>query len=216
MKKTLQKRLEQFKKTRRSIPPEYPAARGGKPFKLDGSSTRLTWMEDLSGHFRNVTDAHRVIKLGHTGWYLDSFQSETAHGIVLQLPARDGKPVWLHGVADPYNSNSGMVALEAHEWTDVKEDAARWSDRMAEIYAEVSREADSKDQAERQIETARERIAALREDLLSTIRDTRTSLNLKPKVCEAVRIRIKAMHVEMNECRRRIVILTDSPWLSVK
>lgn len=186
--------------------------RGGQPFKIDGSSTELTWCEDLAGYFREVGEAHKVVNLSHTGWYVDIHQDETCHGIVLQLPARDGKPVYLYGVADPWNANCGMVALSMNEWTDDKEEAARWADQMAEYYAESAREDDLKQRAEIEIEESQDRIKEIRTEVHEIIDDMRPHLQLPAtKICSVVKEKIRDLLRERHSLYRRIEKLSDDP-----
>lgn len=42
--------------------------------------------------------------IDHQGWYLDmDIQDKVARGVVLRLPARDRKPMYVPAVKDPYN-----------------------------------------------------------------------------------------------------------------
>lgn len=186
----------------------------GEPFTLKGSSTELRFVENLSGYFRNVTPAHEIVSLKHTGWYVDNFQSETCHGLVMQIPGRDGTPRYLYGVNDPWNSNSGMVAWRTHEWTGSKEDAARWADSMAEHYAEICREDDAKFQAEQQIEEKRNRIVEIRTELRKLAADIRQS-KVVGSVCDALRGSIQALREESHECHQEIEKLKNNPWEAV-
>lgn len=185
---------------------------GGPSFTLKGSSTELRFVENLSGHFRNVTPAHEALpSIRHRGWYVDSFQSETCHGLVMQIPGRDGTPRYLYGVSDPWNSNTGMVAWRTHEWADNKEDAARWADSMAETYAEICREDDIQQRAEQQIEEHQERIVEIRTELRKLAADIRQS-KVVGSVCDALKASIRALREESHECHREIVKLKDKPW----
>jgi len=188
---------------------------GGAPWQIDKRGTEFRWVENLSHYFRNITPSHDIIKLNHTGWFTDNDNNETCHGLVLQLPARDGKEIYLCGVNDPNNDDAGFVAFRKCEWADNKEDAARWADRMAERYAESEREHDAKFHAEQDIEQARERIVAIRLDLRSLITSTRESV-LKPRVCEAVRDQMKSLREESHELWKEITERQDNYWSAVE
>ena len=189
---------------------------GGTPFKCDGSSTELRFVENLRGYFRNVTPAHDIIKLGYTGWYSDNFQDETCHGIVVQLPARNGEPVYLYGVNDPNNDNTGMIAWRKCEWTSDKEEAARWADDMAKYYAESNRESAAKEQAKVNIEEARERIVEIRTELRVLSAEVRSQRpHLTPPICTVIRRKMKQLRHESHKCWKRITKLEDNYWEAV-
>lgn len=99
---------------------------------------RYRWVENVTDGLRKVGDADDLVRLNHTGWYTDNWQDETVKGEVYQMPARDGKPVYIPAVNDPCNDD--CACLDFTSTTDDKEDAARWADSMAESWAERERE----------------------------------------------------------------------------
>lgn len=188
---------------------------GGDPWKIKGSSTELRYVENLTGYFRNVEKASDIIRMDHTGWYVDNFQDSTCHGIVVQLPARNGKPVYLYGVTDPWNKNTGMIAWRQSEWTDDKKEAARWADSQAEYYAEFCREDEARESAKAEIEEAKKRIKEIRIDRKAIMADVRQSGLLRPKICEAVRSQVQELMEESRTLYKRIKKLEDNYWDAV-
>ena len=199
---------------------------GGEPFNLKGSSTELRYVEDLGGHFRNVRPCHEIVRLEHTGWYVDQFQDKTCHGLVMQLPGRDGKPIYLYGVNDPWNKNTGMVAWRRCEWTDDQKEAARWADDMAKHYAETCREDNAKQQAEQDIEEARNQIKELRLEAKQLVREIKDHRRQNPKagalssfspaICSALKAQIKSLREESHELYKRITEREDNYWTAVE
>jgi hypothetical protein len=97
---------------------------------------RYRWVEHVSDGLRLVGLAHEVLehgtnRLNHTGWYCDDFQDELARGV--------------YGVADPYNPDCAV--LNFRDITDNLPDAIRYSDSMAERYAEAEREYQEQERA---------------------------------------------------------------------
>lgn len=180
----------------------------GAPWKMKGSSTELRFCDNLSGYFRNVRDTDDILSLKHHGWYVDQHQSETTKGIVVQIPGRDGKPIFLYGVTDPWNKHAGMIAWRASEWTDDEKDAARWADQQAEYYAEFCREDDAKQTAESDIEEAKGEIAQTREqlrELIESIRDNRErGVVLEAPLQKVITDEVKRLRKQMHNLWARI------------
>lgn len=98
----------------------------------DGKSP--IWYSHGGEQFRNERDANDVIRLSHTGWYTDSYQDETAVGIVASLP---------HGrfiAGYRWTSNDERVYFD-EVFTD-EEDAARMADEHARVFAENCRDSE--------------------------------------------------------------------------
>lgn len=149
---------------------------------------RYRCIENVSPDLRRVGDSDEIVRLRHTGWYMDNYQDETVHGAVYQLPARDGKPQYVPAYDDPYNPN--YAVLDFHSITDDKEDAARWADSMAEHCAEEAREYQAKDEAENRINEIAEEIQMLYSDFRDKSRQIRANCDaLKgiPVVRELIR-----------------------------
>src|SRR5690625_3984888 len=124
----------------------------GEGFKIAG--TLLHWCaspESLG--MRDCGDAHDIVRLDHTGWFVDTFQGETAKGAVYRW-GRFYIPV----IRDPYNNGPVMLAwgdrVACADGVDDQDtdnsalrEAARCADRITERYAEQSREHDTAWQA---------------------------------------------------------------------
>jgi hypothetical protein len=144
-------------------------------FKAEGSSDRYRWVENISSGLRKVGDAHEIVRsIHHTGWFLDDlFQDETVHGEVYQLPARDGKEQYVPAVNDPYNPDCACVDFSSI--TDDKEQAARWSDQMAEHWAEREREYQAKERIKQRLEEIEEEIKSEYTDFRRISREIRAN-----------------------------------------
>ena len=125
-------------------------------YNPESKENHYRWVEHISDGLREVDEASKIIRLDHTGWFVDNFQDETVHGIVYRLPARDGKEQFAPAVNDPWNQDCALV--DFHSITDDKEDAARWADSMAERYAEKEREFQAEESAKMRIEDINEEI----------------------------------------------------------
>lgn len=115
----------------------------------------------------------RIVARSKTGWYCDSFQDLTCHGVVVQLPAKKGRSVLLSGFlyddddddyiqlrvdqfetahGDDYEQKPGGVGFD---------EAMKDAERYAEQAAEWDREEADKYEAEQQIEEKKESICGL-------------------------------------------------------
>lgn len=179
---------------------------GGAAFEV-GSDT-CKWCENLTGYFRNVTDAHDLIRLGHTGWYVDIRNDETTKGQVLQLPARHGKTLFMAACTDPCNANTGIVELCLY---DDKDTAARGADQLAERYGEDCREDDLKSHAEAHIEELKQEITDTRTHIKELVAGLRES-KLAKVVCDEMRSTIRKLRSTVRSKKARIERITDEPW----
>lgn len=94
------------------------------------------WRDIGSAYDIARRDGSRAID--HQGWYLDStFQDETCAGYVLQLPARNGVPLYVPGISDTASDGVTFWPLDRYESPI---EAAIASDGYAERYAERERE----------------------------------------------------------------------------
>jgi hypothetical protein len=178
---------------------------------------RWRTVENASRGLRIVGACHDVLKsegrrMDHTGWHLDPWgDGELAVGYVLQLPGADRAPVYVAAVADPFNDDAYIV--DFHERTSDKCEAARWSDSMAERYAEAERDYQTKDAAERRAEESREEIAAARATHTALARDLRTAGHaLPPSTRETVRLRMADLLASVRAARKCIATLSDNPY----
>lgn len=166
----------------------YSSRWGGEPWKLDKYTNTHTYgrfHEDPEVPFLRVGLAHEIVRLRHTGWYVDQHQDETTKGIVFRLVGKRG---WIAATTDPWNCDKdghGPVIVEVRPngqpyIYDSPEEAARNADKFAERYSEVCREDDEKqsaiqdkegaiEESEKAIETYREKVR----ELVEAIRDSK-------------------------------------------
>lgn len=160
--------MRESRRRRRWAVPGPSASWGGAPFE------GMRWHESPDVPFRFVGLARNLIRLRHTGWYMDpDGWGELARGVVYRLPHGRG---YLAGIADPYQSDDdgrGPALLECgrsgyilrRDVYDTAEDAARMADELARLYAE--RECEYQERERRKI--AAEEAAAEIEELLTEI-----------------------------------------------
>ncbi len=114
------------------------------------SGDKYRWVENVGKGLRFVDRADKIVRIDHTGWYVDNWQDETVHGEVWQLPARNGEPQYVPSVNDPWNNDSSSI--DFYSVTSNKEDCARTADQMAKNWAEREREYQAKQDAENRLE----------------------------------------------------------------
>ena len=177
---------------------------------------RLRWIEEPTWRFSGTS--HDIAKelswnpcAYATGWYThhDDYD-ETTSGVVYQLPARKGVPQYVAGYSDP---NGNGVCLSFDQLFDDKMEAARAADRLAERYAEESREYDEAWQAgDHYADLARE-VATLRKEALELIQEAKqaagTMRNAFPALCSAIRASIQGALAEIRELREKRAKLLD-------
>lgn len=138
-----------------------------------GRGERGELCRDSFDGWRVVGDAHEVIRLDYTGWYMDVDRFSLAVGVVVQLPARTrGVPRYFPAVR--YTDSDG-VTIFTREETDDKDTAARWADQNAERIAERERDYQEawreKEDARELIEEARERLDTARATVRAAARE---------------------------------------------
>lgn len=202
----------------------FPAAVGGI-WTREGSGSRFNPIagkysapvcyldSEEAGNLRWVNNAHEILPRSvERGWYVDGFQSETTQGVVYRLPG--GR--FIAGASDPWNCDKagrGPCFIARDVFND-PEDAARFADRLAEQYGEFCREDDANQQAESQIEDAKDSIGQMREEIRSLVAGIRES-SLSPAICERLRKDIRNLRADMAKRWERIRLLTREPWQSV-
>lgn len=163
--------------------------------------------------------AHDIIRLDHTGWYVDGYQDDTLRGEVMRLRLSRGTyyiPITIctgwDGVTY-YLADAILVPRgsdeDAHE--EAKREAAREADENARIEAEHSREDWEKDQADQMTEEARDEIHALNKEALAIIQQVKGQ-TFPPAICQAVRDRISGILSERRKLFQRIHTLATAPW----
>lgn len=90
------------------------------------------WYSHAGEQFRNERFCDDVARIGHTGWFTDTFHDEKARGIVARLP---------HGrFIAGYHWSSNDERVYFPEVYDDETEAARAADSHAEAFAESARE----------------------------------------------------------------------------
>lgn len=175
---------------------------------------RRYYIDSWPAGWREIGDAHQVTSMKHTGWYADNFQEELIRGFVLQLPARDGKEIYIPGT---YCTGWEGVTLYPNDWDHDKTDAARSADSYAEIEAEAAREDNAQFQAEQEIEQCRETIGKLRKSMLDLILEIKhAKRNFSPMVCAALTDHLRRQWNQRQKAFKRIDALEDNYWLAVQ
>jgi hypothetical protein len=158
----------------------------GAPFQCASEPCR--WVEkpaDYGLRFVGFADDVAARSIRHTGWFVGDECGEKARGVVFQLPARNGSPVFVAGIADPYNDGPAIVAFT--HTTDDATTAAIWADQIAESYADEERDNQRVTSARIRFDELADNVAQVRKCSLSLIREIKQSGTLRPAVCAALR-----------------------------
>lgn len=192
---SLLSRLAMKKAGRYKSPFRKGAIWGGTPHKSGGCWLR--WSETPDDWSELKGRADEIIRLDHTGWFVDSYQSESQSGIVREVKTAKG-PRYLACISDPWNGDkkgNGPCRIECREngspvWYDCEREAARNADNAAEASAEEMREwseqADERQQAEETADEMQTAIKTARKEARELIAGIRQS-TLAPSLCERMR-----------------------------
>ena len=186
-----------------------PAAR------LDGSRRTIRVIENASDGLRLVAQPdRRAFRDGLDGYYVDNFQDSVTVPAVLRLPsAPDGAARLLAATSDPWNDDMYLVDTDIE--TDER-DAWHSAVSLAEHYAESCREDDAKQQAEQQIDDARDEIKSARADYHKLAGELRSlDKALPPGLCAAIRKQIAGHRAAVRGAVKSIRRLTAEPWTAV-
>jgi hypothetical protein len=177
----------------------------------------------------------------HTGWFVNSFEDETAYGIVIsvRIPRKRAgldkvaadesgtftRVRFVEGVRDSWGNC--FLSRKSSDLHDDERDAAASADSEAESHAEECREGDAKYQAEREIEEAREEIKSTRAEVLAILHERKTinQTNLfedrtfrreVSAVCRAIRSQVSALLARVSKLRARVETLEGNYWAAVE
>lgn len=183
-------------------------------FQLEGSWRTVRWIENASDGLRLVARPERGFRDGITGWYVDNFQDSVTVPAVLRLPsAPDGTARLLAATSDPWNPDHYLVDTDIE--TDER-DAWHSAVSLAEHYAESCREDDAEQQAEMQIDDARDEIKSARADCHKLAAELRSlDKALPPGLCAAIRREIASHRATVRGAVKSIRRLTAEPWTAV-
>jgi hypothetical protein len=184
---------------------------GGRAFTVGAYS--LVWVERPEYHgMRDCGDAHKLTRLGHTGWYIDSEGRETATPCVY----RWGR-FYIPAIRDPHNTGPVMLAWEdrvlCRDASDEQDsdnttlrDCARAADGAAEAYGENCREYSDAWEAGSQYAREGEEMQTLRKEARELIADMRKAQDFKdatPTICRTLRSAVSGLLAQIQECREK-------------
>lgn len=190
--------------------PDYTGPKTDRPYYLD-SLGAMGW--------RQTGDASDILRKAggwraadECDWYADNFQCAAIKSAVLQMPSRNGSPVYIPATYCTDWDGATCYPLDQY---DTPEDAARVAAGYAERTAEESRDYDARDAAEQEIEEKRAEIHAINRAALALIREIKAAGTFTPAVCSALR---GALADYMNDRRaafKRIDTLNADYWAAV-
>lgn len=163
-----------------------------------------------SNPWRDVGDAHDIVRRLPLGWYSDAHQSETCIAIVAQMPARDGVAQYVPGYRW---SDADGVTLFPLDRFEEKEEAARRADHYAEKAAEEAREYSEAWNAGREARDAQDEAEAARKDALALLREMKAArrAGMEPggAICATLRGKVESLLETIREAREKRDDLRD-------
>ena len=141
-------------------------------------NTQTRWIENTE------IAGLRETSLNCEGWYCNEYADTIAQGVVYQLPARNGKPVFISGVKD--QDNEGAALVDFTTWIDDENGAINNSNRMAQDYAEKERIHQEESRREMEMDELREEIS---EDLKRGITLIQDAKKIRAALCETVELK---------------------------
>lgn len=133
------------------------------PVYVADNGDKMRWLESVNGSGLAVVCENATAEVSGnrtTGYYVDTFQEETQHGVVLATrDAESPRARFFAAVSDPHND--GAYRLLWQSFGDIS-DARAAADSMAENDAERQRDHDSAYQAGQRFAELGEEIAAAR------------------------------------------------------
>lgn len=180
-----------------------------------GDSQKWFSDDDLRG-LRFVGHADELVRLDHTGHYVDETFSSAVRGAVWRLTGKNKGERMISGciIKDEFGGNESHAFISYEVFADEML-AARNADRLAEKYAADSRECYAKDQAEQDIENARDEIHTINRNALGLIAEIKHAGQFSPAVCDAIKSHLKSL---IDERRKQFDIISkrrENPWTAV-
>ena len=156
------------------------AARRNACVYVDSLNKELFTLERDNVPFRFVVEAEKA-------YYTDNHYGEVVRGVVFQLPARKAELRFLCGIEWTGN---GSITLSYSSVFDCPSNALQAARKWAERFAEQERDYSTQADAEQLIETLREELEAIREDIRGCIADIRIGATTARKyLCELLQRR---------------------------
>jgi len=206
-------------------------AHGAQCFKPDAQGLQWCNPDEIGLRFVGWQDELRVSRDSHQGWYIRAGDwDEVYRACVYQLPARNGKAIFIPGYREGSNSKRGWsdtcgehsAALDFRDLyscddaDSAKRDAARTADSLAEYAAEKSREYDEAWQAGSQYYDLGENIKSDRKHILQICAELRKAQKQitvdAPAICKTLRANIRKHYHDIQKAREERAELIDSVW----
>lgn len=147
-------------------------------------------------------------------WYADNDQMAVIKSAVMQLPSRDGSPVYIPAT---YCTDWDGATCYPLDWHDTPEGAARAAAGYAETQAEESREYYAKDRAEQDIAEAREEIHRINAQALALAREIKQQGRaFSPAICSALRGQLLEFVADRRAQFRTIAERQANYWSAVE
>jgi len=140
--------------------------------------SRAYYCDDWPDGWRNLGNVgeirtestYRGRYVDHNGWYTDDDYGETIAGYVLQLPARNGSPLYVPGTKQ---SDCDRVTLYPLDHYDDIGECARAADRYGELSAEQERDYQRAWRAGTEAAEKNQEAIELRREIITVCRDLR-------------------------------------------
>lgn len=198
--------------------------------------------EETEGATPSHEEAPRAVD--HKGWFLDSFEEDTACGLVVRVRiprrrARDerieadeegtfSRVRFMEGVRSTWGTD--YVSRKSRDLHDTPRDCAVSADEEARAYAEESREADAKYHAEEETKTLRDQIKEDRREIAEIVAERREIKRQAvpdlfreaipaPRanaLCRAISARVGDLKESIAKAQKRIEALENNFWFSVE
>ncbi|MGJ4951846.1 hypothetical protein [Bradyrhizobium sp. HKCCYLS20291] len=187
-----------------------PAAAIGAPFKVGGNICR--WVESPEQYglrFVGYADIIAPRSVRHTGWFIDDDGAgEKARGVVFRLPSRNGRALFVAGIADPYNIGPAIVPFES---TEDETTAAIWADHLADRYACKEREYQRVTSARARYDELADYISGERKQCLALIRELKPrSHSFGPATCKALHGAVAELLEGIGQARQKRADIFDA------
>lgn len=191
---------------------DYTGPKSDRPYYIDSlEATGWRMTGDASDVLRSA-GAYRAAD--GCNWYASDDQGETIKSAVLQLPSREGSPVYIPATYCTGWDGATCWPLDQY---DTPEDAARGAAGYAEKEAEESREYYAKDRAEQDIAEAREEIHRINAQALALAREIKQQGRaFSPAICSALRGQLLEFVADRREQFRTIAERQADYWSAVQ
>lgn len=191
---------------------DYTGPKSGRPYYID-SLEATGWRR--TGYAADILrNAGGWRAADSCNWYADTHQGATIKSAVLQLPSRDGSPVYIPATDCTEWDGATCYPLDQH---DTPEAAARAAAGYAETEAEESREYHAKDRAEQDIIEAREEIHRINAQALALAREIKQQGRaFSPAICSALRGQLLEFVADRREQFRTIAERQADHWSAVQ